>query len=211
MKFIFALLTLSITAQNIFAQDAKVVTDCTVTYDVSVADPKADPQIVKSMQGASKVVYIKDTKVRSDFSTPRFKQTILYDSKSDSTIILREIGATKYISYFNQEKRKQQNAKFEGIQYKTTDERKVILGYDCVKTVALLKDGSTYNVFYTPAFKTLNIEYEYQFKDLPGFVLAYDAQTEDGKTKVTYTASKITLLPTAEAIFDIPKNGYRVL
>jgi hypothetical protein len=55
------------------------------------------------------------------------------------------------------------------------------------------------------------LQYEYQFKDLPGFVLEYEALTEDGKSKINYSATKITLVPVPVAKFDLPKTGYRVL
>ena len=56
-----------------------------------------------------------------------------------------------------------------------------------------------------------NNMFEYQFKDIPGFPLEYETQSEDGKTRVRYTATKISLTPVPVAKFDIPKTGYRVL
>lgn len=194
-----------------FCQEAKVISDCTIEFDISVEDAKADPQVVKAMDGSSRIVYIRGSKSRSDLVTPAFKQTVIYDEKTDSAVILRELGATKYISYLNKAKRAEKNKKFDGIQFSNTNERKTILNYDCEKVVAKLQDGSTYNVYFTRSVVPSTREYEQQFRDLPGLVLDYEAQTEDGKTKVKYTASKITLVPVPGAKFDIPKTGYRVL
>ena len=47
-----------------------------------------------------------------------------------------------------------------------------------MKVVANLKDGSTFNVYYAPSIIPSNMEYEYQFKDLPGFVLEYEIETK---------------------------------
>lgn len=193
------------------AQEAKLISDCTVEFIVSVEDANADPAIVKAMEGSTRVVYIHGSKSRSDLITPAFKQTILFDAKNDSTVILREVGATKYISYLNSAKREQKNKKYEGMELNNTNEKKTILGYDCEKAIARLSDGSSYNIYFTRSMIPSNKEYEQQFKDLPGFVLEYEAQSEDGKTKVKYTASKITLVPVPVAKFDIPKSGYRVL
>jgi hypothetical protein len=77
--------------------------------------------------------------------------------------------------------------------------------------MAKLKDGSTYNVYYAPSIISSNREFEYQFKDLPGFVLEYESDADNGKSRVRYSASKITITPVASAKFDIPKSGYRVL
>lgn len=197
---------------GVSAQNAKIISDCTVWFDVSIEDDaKADAQIIKSMSGATKVVYIKGSKSRSDLITPGFKQTTLTDAKSDTAVILRELGNTKYISYLYGSKRRDQTKKYAGIQFNDTGEKKTILGFDCGKVVAKLADGSTYNVFYTTSITPSNNQYEYQFRDLPGFVLEYEAESTDGKTKIKYSASKITLLPVPVAMFDLPKSGYRVL
>jgi GLPGLI family protein len=136
---------------------------------------------------------------------------MLNDSKSDTTVVLRELGAAKYLSYLTEEKRQNQNKKYEGITFSPSGETKTILGYDCSKLIAKLKDGSTFSVYYAPSITPSNKEYEYQFKDVPGFVLEYETQTEDGKTTIKYAASKITLTPVPASKFDIPKSGYRVL
>ncbi len=66
-------------------------------------------------------------------------------------------------------------------------------------------------MFYTPSIIPSNKDYEYQFKDLPGFVLEYEAESENGKWKAKYIAAKITFTPVASSVFDVPKSGYRVL
>ncbi len=195
----------------VVAQEAKIISDCIVYFNVSVENAKANPQIIKSMSGATEVLYIKGSKSRSDLITTGFKQTTLTDTKSDSTVILRELGNTKYISYLDNSKRSAQNKKYEGMQFISTNERKTILGYDCKKVIAKLTDGSAYNVFYAPSITPSNKEYEYQFKDLPGFVLEYESEAVGGKMKIKYSASKITLEPVPAAMFDLPKSGYRVL
>ena len=194
-----------------FAQETKLVSDCTVLFEVSVEDDKADPQVVKAMAGSTKVLYIKGSKSRSDLITPGFKQTTLYDAKSDSTVVLRELGNAKYISYLDEAKRSAQNKKYAGIQFVNTNEKKTILGYECIKVVAKLANGSTFNVFYTPSIAPASKGYEYQFRDLPGFVLEYEEESENGKTKIKYSATKITLVPVPIAKFDLPASGYRVL
>jgi GLPGLI family protein len=193
------------------AQDSKIVGDCTVTYNLTIEDANADPNIVKALSGATKVLYIKGSKSRSELISTGFQQTTIYDTKSDTVIVLREMGANKYISYLSGSKLAEQNKKFEGITFSQTNDTKIILGYECKRVVAKLENGTTYNVYYTPAIVPSNKEYEYQFKDLPGFVLEYDGEFENGKSKVKYSASKITLTPVPNAKFDIPKSGYRVI
>jgi GLPGLI family protein len=193
------------------AQEPKVISDCTVLFDVSVENDKADAEVVKSMIGSTKVLYIKGSKSRSDLITPRFKQITFFDEKSDSTIILRELGNSKYITYLSGAKRQEKNKKYAGVQFTNTGEKKVILGYECSKVVAKLTDGSTFNVFYTTSIVPANKEYEYQFRDLPGFVLEYEEEPEGRKAKIKYSATQITLVPVPVAKFDLPTSGYRVL
>jgi len=197
--------------QKSTAQEGKLLSDCTVFFNVAAAGAKLDPQVAKTMEGTTKVLYIKGSKSRSDLITQTFKQTTITDSKSDSTIILRELGNLKYISYLDAGKMRAQNKKYEGIQFNNTGEKKIILGYDCLKLVAKLTNGDAYNVYYTPSIVPSNKQYEYQFKDIQGFVLEYEEASEDGKTNIKYSASKISLVPVPAAKFDLPKNGYRVL
>ncbi|MDO9156009.1 MAG: hypothetical protein Q7U17_03995, partial [Sediminibacterium sp.] len=65
-------------------------------------------------------------------------------------------------------------------------------------------------VYYASTITPSVREFEYQFKDIPGFVLEYEAK--DGYTqKITYTATKISFNPVSAAKFEIPTTGYRLL
>ena len=73
-----------------------------------------------------------------------------------------------------------------------------------------LKDGSSFAIYYATAIVPSVKEFEYQFKDIPGFVLEYESQEADNK-KIKYTATKINLSPVTASKFDIPTSGYRLL
>ena len=87
---------------------------------------------------------------------------------------------------------------------------KTILGYECRKAVLQLKDGSAYSLYYTTTIIPSVREFEYQFKDIPGFVLEFESQETDSKV-IKYTATKINLNPVLASKFDIPVTGYRLL
>jgi GLPGLI family protein len=90
------------------------------------------------------------------------------------------------------------------------DEVKQILGYECKKAILQLNDGNTFSVYYATAITPSVREFEFQFKDIPGFVLEYE--TVEGKgEKITFTATKINLNPVPASKFDIPTSGYRLL
>lgn len=193
------------------AQTPRIISECTIVYNLSIEDGNSSPELIQSLKGASKTVYIKGSKSRTELVSPSYSLTIINDTKRDTTIILRELGSTKYMTFLNEAKKLEKNKKFEGITFLNTTETKTILGYDCKKVVSKLKDGSTYNVYYAPLIVPSTREYEYQFKDLPGLALEYETTSEDGKMVYKFTAEKISLIPVQAAKFDIPKSGYRIL
>ena len=115
MKLFLAILSLICWNEFSIAQDVKTITDCTVFYDITVSDPNADPQLISSLQGSSKVVYMRSNKIRTDLITQGFLQTTLMDLKSDTSIILREFGNNKYLTYLNQSKRAELKKRFEKV------------------------------------------------------------------------------------------------
>jgi GLPGLI family protein len=60
------------------------------------------------------------------------------------------------MTYLNENKLREQNSKYEGIQFKELNESKTILGYDCKKLIAQLKDGSYFTLFYTSSIIASN-------------------------------------------------------
>lgn len=192
------------------AAQPKEISECTIVYNVSVKDSKVDAEFEKSLKETTKIVYIKGARSRTDLISPRFTQTTFTDLKSDTTIILREIGNAKYITYLSGRERDQQDARFEGMNIQSTGETKTILGYDCVKAVAKLKDGSVFNLYYAPSVKPATTDFEYQFRDIRGLLLEYETEIQDGKAKIRYTATQITLTPVPAVKFELPTSGYRV-
>ena len=189
----------------------RVVAECTVTYAIKVNNEDAfDKDALALLKQSVKTVYIKGNHSRSDLISASFSQSFIYNKASGDAAILREIGANKFLTKMNAVEWAKQNDKFSDLTIQYTDERKVILGYDCKKAIIQLKDGSTFSVFYAANIVPSVKEFEYQFKEIPGFVLEYEAR--DGYTqKIIYTATKINLNPVPGGRFDIPTTGYRLL
>lgn len=189
----------------------RVVAECTVTYAIKVNNEDAfDKDALALLKQSVKTVYIKGNHSRSDLISPSFSQSFIYNKATGDAAILREIGANKFLTKMNAVEWAKQNDKFSDLTIQYTDERKVILGYDCKKAIIQLKDGSTFSVFYAANIVPSVKEFEYQFKEIPGFVLEYEAR--DGYTqKIIYTATKINLNPVPGGRFDIPTTGYRLL
>jgi GLPGLI family protein len=123
---------------------------------------------------------------------------------------MRELGANKFMTKLDNKAWANQNSKYTGMVITYLDEVKQILGYECKKAILQLNDGNTFSVYYATAITPSVREFEFQFKDIPGFVLEYE--TVEGKgEKITFTATKINLNPVPASKFDIPTSGYRLL
>lgn len=180
------------------------VGDCTVEYSITSQNGKIN------LADAKKIFYVKGKLSRTDIRSKNFSQAIIYNTGSGNATILKEVGSEKYITHLSAEQWKNENDMYIGMTYKETNERKIILGYNCIKAVATLKDGSSFTYFYTKDIIPTASENPYQFKDAAGFVLTYEAKGPSGN-KITYTATKINFDPVPASLFDIPVSGYRLL
>lgn len=205
---LFGLLLFGMVSIN--AQQQRVVAECTVTYSISADAANNDKETVESLKASSKTVYIKANQSRVDLTSPSFSQSLFYDKNIGNAVILREIGNNKFMSKLDNAKWKAENIKFDGAIVTNSTETKTILGYECKKANLQLKDGNSFSIYYAANIIPSVKEFEYQFKDIPGFVLEYEAQELGGK-KIKYTATKINLSPVQASRFDIPTSGYRML
>jgi GLPGLI family protein len=189
----------------------RVVADCTITYAISTEEGNADKDVTESLKASTKTVYIKGNDSRTDLVSPSFTQSLLYNKTTGNAVILREFGNNKFMTRLDNAKWMAENKRYEGMTVALAgNETKTILGYECKKAVIQMKDGSSFVLYYAPAIAPSVKEFEYQFKDVPGFVLEFESQEADSK-KIKYTATKINLSPVQASRFDVPTSGYRLL
>jgi GLPGLI family protein len=188
------------------------VAECTVTYAISAEESNADKDVIESLKASTKTVYIKANDSRSDLVSPTFTQSVLYNKNTGNAVILREIGTNKFMTQLDNAKWVAENKRYDGMTVSLVpgNETKTILGYECKKAVMQLKDGTSFTLYYAGNIVPSVKEFEYQFKDIPGFVFEYESQETAGK-KIKYTATKINLNPVPASRFDIPTSGYRLL
>ncbi len=210
MKKIVTLTFLAFCIVSTVVAQQRTVAECTVTFAISADAATADKETVESLKAGSKTVYIKANQSRVDLTSPSFSQSVFYDKNAATAVILRDIGNNKYMSKLDNAEWKALNSKFEGATVTNSTETKTILGYECKKAVLQLKDGNSFNIYYATNIIPSVKEFEYQFKDIPGFVLEYEALEMGGK-KIKYTATKINLSPVPVSKFEIPTSGYRML
>lgn len=194
----------------IFTANAqKTISEGTLVYNMSVQTGSTSPKMADMLDGATTTIYIKGSESRSELVSGLGSEATIYDSKKGSGVILKDYSGQKLMITLSKEDWNIKNSRYEGITFEPTNETMAIAGYNCKKTIARLKDGSSFIVYYTPELEVADKDYGTQFKSLPGLALQYEWQS--GKTKYKYTLSKITFDPVASSLFDIPKSGYRTM
>lgn len=204
---LFSFVTLLFVFATGFSQ--KVVSDGTISYNVTVVSGKDEPGIADAFDGASLTVYMKGSTVRTDFKSILRLQSIFFDASDGSAVLLRESGKEKYMTNFDKAQWLQYNKKYDGATFTYTTETKTVAGYNCKKAIGTLKDGSKIEVFFTPDLIPQSPGYDYVFKTLPGVPLEY--QVNNGKIVVKYVASAFQTSPVSASKFDKPKAGYKIL
>lgn len=205
MKKLIILLVFSLPGLMLHAQ--KKIAELTLVYDATVTTGNSQPRMADAFDGAKTTVYLKGHLSRSEMSSALFSSTTIHDARTGNAVVLREVSGQKLLIRMNAENMEEKNNRYKGITFTNTGETKDIAGYHCLKAEARLKDGSTFTVFYTPEILPENREYDYQFRELNGLPLEYELV--QGKLKIRYTVSRISMNPVPASKFDIPKTGYR--
>lgn len=209
---LFTLLLLAVSISFTQVQAQRVIADCSISYSISTEEGSADKDkdVTESLKASTKNVYIKGNDSRTDLVSPSFTQSLIYNKSTGSAVILREFGNNKFMTKLDNARWKEENKKYDGMTVVLSAETKTILGYECKKALMQLKDSTVFTLYYATAIIPSVKEFEYQFKDIPGFVLEFESQEAEGK-KIRYTATKINLSPVQASRFDIPVSGYRIL
>ena len=183
------------------------VSELTLVYDASISSGSKEPKMADALDGHNKTIYIKGNMSRAEMVSALFSSATIHDSKTGSSVVLKEVSGQKLLIRMTSENWAENNKRYEGVTFTNTNETKAIAGYNCIKAVAKLPDGTTFTVYYTPDIVPENKEYDYQFKNLNGLPLEYELV--QGKLTIKYTVSKINMNPVPASKFDIPKTGYR--
>ncbi len=191
------------TCNSLSAQSPRLVAECTITYSVDIQGNDKKEETIKKL-------YIKGRKARTEISNSAFYQAIIFDSKNGDAVVLKEVGGDKYLSYFNAEQWREKNRRWDSSVVSLTKEVKKILNYNCRKAIITLKDSSSYIIYFTTDLSASSTENPYEFRSIPGLILEYDSQTDNGKS-IQFKATDINFTPVPAAKFITPSTGYRVL
>ena len=200
-------LLISFLMQPALAQ--KIISEGTIVYDISIQTNNKEPQLADALDGATSTLYLKGGNSRVDMVSALGNEKTIHDGKTGTAVILKEYSGQKLMITLTAENWEARNKKYADIDFTLSDENKSIIGYNCQKASAVLKDSTVVTVYFTKDLTVANKNYDQTFKSLPGFPMQYEFY--NGKTKITYTVSKIDWATIAASKFDFPKSGYRVL
>lgn len=199
------IIALQVLPADVFAQ--RIVAECTIEYTI---EPDTSFHFDKASGfTGTKRVYIKGNDARMDVESAGYLQSVIYDKAQHQAVVLRVLGSNKFITRLQPAEWVDENKRFDSMKIAYQPATKTLIGYECKMAVITLKDGTEYQLYYTTSIAPSVREFDYVFKDIPGFVLAF--QVKQANHIVKYTATRISFSPVAASRFDIPVSGYRIL
>lgn len=204
---IISFLSLSLMSVNTMAQ--KTLNEGTLVYNMSVETGAGEPKMADMLDGATTTIYLKGNESRTELVSSLGKEATIYNATTGKGVILKDYSGQKLMITMTPENWKQNNAKYEGIEFENTNETATIAGFKCKKAIAKLKNGTSFIVYYTSDVNPANKAYDAQFKTLPGLPVQYEMTS--GKMKFKFTLASINFNSVPSSKFEIPTSGYRVM
>jgi GLPGLI family protein len=188
-----------------FGSSQKKVGDLTLAYNSTITNAQDTSKKISSTTS----FYIKGNLCRSEVASNLYSSVTIYDSKTSSGVLLKEVNGQKLLIRMNEENWNQKNRRYANLNFTKTNESKSIAGYICTQAKASTADGFDITVFYTRDLIPENKMYDPPFKNLDGLPLEYELTK--GNLHIKYSLVSINLNPVPASKFDIPTSGYREL
>ncbi len=206
-KFSILIISLIFSFTAIFAQ--KKFSEGSIVYNVVVNTNDPNPKLADGFDGATNTIYIKGKLSRSELVSVYGTQSTIIDGRTGNVNVLKEYGDKRYMIRMTPADWVEANQKYDSATFIYENEYKTIAGYNCRKAIGKLKNGETFVVYYTTELIPENQDFQYSNKSLPGLALEYESNL--GKNKVIFSASKISFDPVPASKFDLPKSGFRIM
>lgn len=176
---------------------------------MSVETGSGEPKMADMFDGATTTIFLKGNKSRTELMSSLGSEATIFDAATGTGVILKDYSGQKLMITLSVANWSQNNSKYDGITFVNTGESEKIAGFNCKKSIAKLKNGESFTVYYTTEVNPANKSYDAQFKTLPGLPVQYEM--ESGKMKLKFTLASISYNPVSASKFEIPTSGYRVL
>jgi GLPGLI family protein len=191
---------IAVSAQKKFSEGS-------IVYNVVVNTNDPNPKLADGFDGATNTIYIKGKQSRSELVSVYGTQSTIIDGKTGNVDVLKEYGEKKYMISMTPSDWIEANQKYDSVTFTYLDEYKTIAGYNCRKAIGKLKNGESFTVYFTTELIPENQNFQYSNRSLPGLALEYESNL--GKNKVIFSASKVSFDPVPASKFDLPKTGFR--
>jgi GLPGLI family protein len=206
------LLVLSAAALLFAGQAAFAQFEGTVIYSMEMQG--LTPEQAAYMGGASEMtIYVKGEKSRSEANMGPVNNVTITDRKDKYQVLLMDMMGNKYMLRQTLEQFNTENNTAKQTVKLIDGETKTIAGYKCKKAevTSIDKDGKTFTsiVWYTEEFKPSSSSDFSKFNGLPGYPMEFESK--QGPYTMKMTVKSITKGPVADAKFEIPKEGYKVM
>jgi GLPGLI family protein len=188
-----------------FGFSQKRLGDLTLVYNSTITNTQDSGKKISSTTS----FFIKGNLCRSEVVSNLFSSVTIYDSKTGSGVLLKEVNGQKLLIRMNEENWNQKNRRYANLNFTKTNETKSIAGYFCNQAKASTPDGFDITAFYTRDLIPENKWYDPPFKNLDGLPLEYELTR--GNLHIKYSLVSINLNPVPASKFDIPTSGYREL
>ncbi len=207
VKIFFPVFVLCITGNSLFSQ--KKIDEVTLQYNITVHSTNEKPDIARSLDGALLTVYLKANQSRSEMTSAIGSESNLYDTRTGKGFILKEYSGQKLMITLNKDNWQQKNQYYQNLNFTTAEGEEVIAGFSCKRANALLPNGNTFTVYYTPDLLLTNRNYNNAFVQLNGVPVQFEL--ESGNLKFKYSLAKVSYDAIPSSKFEIPKSGYRLM
>lgn len=186
----------------------RYISEATLRYTINIQS-EADSLYKDLLKGAVHTCYVKGPSSRLDLETSLGKQSTIFQGKTGHAVLLKEYGMQHYMIQLTPRQWEEVNMNYEDSKLELLGDTMSILGYPCQKANVSLKDGTSFQVWYTTSLIPAYKEFQQMGKNLPGLLMEYEAIW--GGVRVRYRISQLNFNPVPQALFDIPTTGYRVL
>jgi len=181
----------------------KRVSDLALQYNSVITNAKDSAKKIISTTG----YFVKGSLSRAEVNSSLYNTVTIYDSKTGTGVILKEVNGQKLLIRLNAENWEQRNRRFANLSFVPAGETRMIAGYHCQQAKASTADGFEIMVFYTRDLMPENKSYDPPFKNLDGLPMEYEMKK--GDLTIRYTLASVNLNPIPASKFDIPTGGYR--
>lgn len=205
-------------ATNTWAQTTQSLPDSTlmfnnitVVYDIKANSNDYNTSIAETYNGGIKTVMVKGGKARFRLVTLMRIQSVFFikqDSNLAKVIILKESGNKRYKYQLSSAEWKTYNAKYDSATYNFINDSITVAGYNCKKVIISIPgdDVKEVTAYYSTSLKPLDKDIEPMFAGLPGMVLKYEHEAQEGS--IIFTANQISFDQIDEKSFEAPTKGY---